>query len=283
MKALQQPYPFYYKGKDLFTVMLVLFLMVWSFDFFFRPFNVNYSEHKMPYYLIAAIHALTPVVVVFILGMVFRMLKVNTESWTMGKEMLFILVLLAISGVGQWLIRDIIYDNPGNWSLYLLWEEVRNALLVGALLTAFIVPLNLNRLRERNIRKALSLQHLKTTDGQPARQEELVDIALPGTESFHVHPFDLLFVRSDGNYLEIYHDSEKDVRKDIIRLALHSLEEQLKLYPNIIRVHRSYIVNLNKVNEVNGNAQGYRLKLAAGEEEVPVSRSYLKEFDKHYY
>ena len=278
----QQPYPFYYRGSSLLLVMLVVFLMVWSFDFFFRPFHVNYGEHKMPYYLIAAIHACTPVILVFILSAGLRVGKVNTEHWTMGKEVLFIVVLLGCSGVGQWLIRDIIYDNPRNWSLGYLWEEVRNALLVGALLAGFVVPLNLNRLRERNIRKALTLQHLKTEDGKIHALREEKRIELRGTDTYHFNPDKLLFVRSEGNYCEIHSALGGSVQKELVRLALRSFEQQMQEYPDIIRVHRSYMVNLEKVQSVSGNAQGYRLKMEFGTEEVPVSRSYLAEFNKHY-
>ena len=44
------------------------------------------------------------------------------------------------------------------------------------------------------------------------------------------------------------------------------------------RCHRAYIINLDKVEQVEGNAQGYKLKVRGTEERVPVSRSLNKEF-----
>mgnify|MGYP006306731147 CR=1 FL=1 len=61
-------------------------------------------------------------------------------------------------------------------------------------------------------------------------------------------------------------------------MLLRELEERLDL-PPFVRCHRSYIVNLNYVEEVVTCFNGtYNLKV--GEEEIPVSRSKAKELEK---
>ncbi|MFC0185517.1 LytTR family transcriptional regulator DNA-binding domain-containing protein [Pseudarcicella hirudinis] len=66
---------------------------------------------------------------------------------------------------------------------------------------------------------------------------------------------------------------EKDgqVYKELIRSSLSRLEGQID-NPEIVRCHRSFIVNLSKVASVSGNAQGYKLKLKGYEMLVPVAR-----------
>ena len=54
--------------------------------------------------------------------------------WNLGKEILHISIILFLIGIADFLIRDVIYTNPNNWSLRYLWEEVRNTFLVGLLL-----------------------------------------------------------------------------------------------------------------------------------------------------
>jgi DNA-binding LytR/AlgR family response regulator len=46
---------------------------------------------------------------------------------------------------------------------------------------------------------------------------------------------------------------------------------------NIYRCHKSYLVNLAKVNHVSGNAQGYKLHLKDVEDQIPVSRKLNEE------
>ena len=46
--------------------------------------------------------------------------------------------------------------------------------------------------------------------------------------------------------------------------------------PFIVRCHRAFLVNLHQVVKVDGNSQGYRLRLEGCTEEVPVSRGYAK-------
>lgn len=55
---------------------------------------------------------------------------------------------------------------------------------------------------------------------------------------------------------------------------MKSVEEQISS-KKILRCHRSYIVNLEKIESLKGNAQGYKLKIFDSNYIVPVSRKYL--------
>jgi DNA-binding LytR/AlgR family response regulator len=51
------------------------------------------------------------------------------------------------------------------------------------------------------------------------------------------------------------------------------MEEQLAAHPAFFRCHRMYLVNLQRVISVSGNAQGLKLQLDGLEEAIPVSRN----------
>jgi DNA-binding LytR/AlgR family response regulator len=51
-------------------------------------------------------------------------------------------------------------------------------------------------------------------------------------------------------------------------------------YSMIYKTHRSYLVNLNYVEHVTGNAQGYKLHLNSHEEKIPVARNSIKNFEE---
>ena len=62
--------------------------------------------------------------------------------------------------------------------------------------------------------------------------------------------------------------------KLLLRSSLSRLEAQIIDRSNIVRCHRSYVVNLDRVERVTGNAQGYKLHLFGGQFQVPVARRY---------
>ena len=82
---------------------------------------------------------------------------------------------------------------------------------------------------------------------------------------------DLLYVESDKNYCNVV---TADSRTQM-RLTISSAEEQLSSIPSFMRCHRAYIVNMDKVIGMEGNAAvGYKLKLLSSDLSVPVGRSY---------
>ena len=65
------------------------------------------------------------------------------------------------------------------------------------------------------------------------------------------------------------------MKKVTYRIQLSEFETQLKEASSLVRCHRSYMVNLKKVKNVSGNAQGLKLELINQSEIIPVSRKYI--------
>jgi hypothetical protein len=85
----------------------------------------------------------------------------------------------------------------------------------------------------------------------------------------------LLFIEANDNYSSFSYLEKGQVKKELIRGSLKRMQEQID-NEALIRCHKSYIVNLNKINKVLGNAKGYRLQLDEVDIEIPVSRSFPK-------
>lgn len=80
---------------------------------------------------------------------------------------------------------------------------------------------------------------------------------------------DILFIESLREYVRIHTPSERIVA----RLALQRLEELLPP-ERFIRIHRTYIVNIDFVQKIEGNL------LHVGKERLPVSKGKREEFLK---
>jgi len=78
---------------------------------------------------------------------------------------------------------------------------------------------------------------------------------------------DILFIEGMGEYIRIYTNQEKIV-------TLMSLTKMVETLPEhqFIRIHRSYIINIDKVNFVQNNV------VSIGEHQLPVSKSQKKTF-----
>lgn len=278
---MRQPYPFYY--EDLKRVFLLLFLLAISsflFTYLFEPFTMNEAEHKVGSLGILLLHAVLPVPIAMVYFFFLNKSAIDIDKWTIGKEFFHLTIILLLIGFANFLLRDFIYTNPDNWSWRYLWEEIRNTFLVGILLLVIILPLNLERLLYR---------HLKFLKGLPAqksikRKSAIVPIDTPlSSEHFELNMERFLFAKVEGNYLEIFKSSPDGYEKYLKRMTLKEFDEQLSSFPLVLKVHRSYIVNLQAIESISGNATGYELYLTDySEGTVPVSRSNIQEFNTIY-
>ena len=74
---------------------------------------------------------------------------------------------------------------------------------------------------------------------------------------------DIEFIEANSDYVNIKVES----KKHIVNSTLKNIKQKLPEF-NFIQVHRSYIVNINKVSELEDNI------LIIGKSLIPVSKSY---------
>jgi len=103
-------------------------------------------------------------------------------------------------------------------------------------------------------------------------------IAIPTSEGFELIPSDqVIKCEADDNYTHLY---LKNKTKIIACRTLKEMEEQLENFPSFIRVHHSYVVNLNEVNKYIRGEGGY-LVMSDGST-VNVSRSRKDSLMKYF-
>ncbi len=85
-----------------------------------------------------------------------------------------------------------------------------------------------------------------------------------GAKYFRVDIADIVYFEADGKLMNIYTKSEQ---KFSIRTSLESLFSQLKTY-NFIRIHRSYCINSNFLEIINGDF------VVVNKQQIPIGRNY---------
>lgn len=91
---------------------------------------------------------------------------------------------------------------------------------------------------------------------------------------------DLLFMRSEGNYIEVFYKNQDKVEKQLIRNRLKSMEHQLP-ESMFLRCHNRYMVNGGQILRVEGNARNLSLFLKGIQDSIPVSRSKVNIIDEY--
>lgn len=130
------------------------------------------------------------------------------------------------------------------------------------------------------VNKAYSLYSNRTVDKQPPefadtgkeneyKEESGYIFVKTGYKTIRIKLSDILYIEGLKDYVKIYSGS-----KPVLTLqSLKVLEEKLP-QKHFLRVHKSYIVALNKIDSIERNI------IRIGEKRIPVGDSYREDFHK---
>jgi ABC-type multidrug transport system fused ATPase/permease subunit len=244
-------------------------------------------EHKTLFLLGYGI--VTMVILVFclfVLPWLFRRFF-NENSWTVGKQIFFLLIIVLLIGTGNYLYSSVFFSFSSNRLKDILFFQ-GFTLLVAIFPIAAIIFFSYNRYLKKNLSEAVRMNSLISNTVETPKESEQKNVKLissnRGEDPLEIRLDELFFIRSDGNYLEIHYAVSDRPQQRLIRNTLTETEKQLhKHFPPLMRCHRSFIVNLEKVEKVQGNAQGLLLNLKNHHEKIPVSRKYIPKIKNSLY
>ena len=253
----------------LFGLFIALFLL------FFEPFDINLSNNEDKIFQLLFFGLITTLVLVLFLYILPLLLpKVfSDKNWEVRHQMIFYLVILLVIATFNGIYTN--HINSLTFSWYNYWWIISRTFVLGGIPIAFITVLDYNqKLKFNNNQVATILKKKKELleDLKETTHQISTDLK---NEIFSFNENDFYFAIAVGNYIDICCLDEKTLKKATYRITLSSFERQLAETSNLIRCHRSYIVNLKKVENISGNAQGLKLELKNQTEVVPVSRKYI--------
>lgn len=87
---------------------------------------------------------------------------------------------------------------------------------------------------------------------------------------------EILFIKSEGNYIEIVKWDQQTIQRHLIR---NTLNHVLAVLPDhkFCKIHRSFVVNMHFADKIVLNGSVYELNLSVVDQKLPVSRSMVKE------
>ncbi|MGC4235293.1 MAG: LytTR family DNA-binding domain-containing protein [Niabella sp.] len=273
---LHQPHPGYSDLGVYFRTIAGIATIVFLMLSIFQPFNLGHRNINGNPYLTAFVYAGSALITMFAssLWMILFPRWFSEERWTLRSEILIIIYQMGSIAVTVWVINQIRgVMLPGISSYLRVLLMVFSTGIIPYTMVAFIRH---NYLLKRNLEKA----RLLTGKLQSEKEEkDIAALVLPGLKE-KVLVSELYYVESKGNYLNLLCEKEGAKYSLLCRCTMKEFESACAKFSQLFRCHRSFIVNLNKVLKVEGNAGGYFLHLLHNFATVPVSRTYIEEFKK---
>jgi hypothetical protein len=254
-------------------VRLVLFTASFALVFinFYSPFGVEYwlGTTRLQLFFYSSLIILTGVLVVVISRIImFNMVKnckityIYFIIWILA-EAFFMALFYALF--------EKIYFKDTRFFVDILRATMLNTALV------LLLPYSATWLYFSYKDKKHQLEKMNTGEPSPDQQKNLIPFHdEKGVLRLSVKRENLLYIESSDNYVNIVYLSKDKISKFLLRSTLKRMEE---LFSNseIVRCHRCYMVNFEKVKVMKKDKDGLQLELDFPlTTDIPVSRSYFE-------
>lgn len=104
-----------------------------------------------------------------------------------------------------------------------------------------------------------------------------------GTLKFSINPDNLYYIESDDNYIKVWYTDNKGALKQyMLRCRLKTVEDTFK-DSGLIRCNRKYIVNIDKVDMLHKENEGYKIELCNKDiPSIPITKTYVDSVLAHF-
>ncbi len=273
---LGQPIPAPEPSRRTLVTSLVAGLFIGGFLVIFQPFGAYGWNSPLKVPVLAGYGVVTFVLLSFNGYVLPRLLPTwfREERWTVARELLFTGWNILSIGIANYAYNGVIFGGFERAEVQVthLFFMVLITGLVGFFPAVGITTYKYLRYLNRYAQPPQPVP--LTRAEQVADQTERLDlVAENGKDRLSLPVDELLYLESADNYSEVVFLKNGMVKKELIRGSLSRFETQVPAAV-VVRCHRSYLVNLHRVERVSGNAQGYKLHLRGLETPVPVARAY---------
>lgn len=272
-KKLNEPFPESENPKENIINIIGVGIFITLFLYIFQVGGMN-SYSREVFLMCLGFGLITIVVAIFFNFFTFYILKLKTNepSWTLKKWIIYMfLLLILISQANYAFYTYLAGSNNIGWTDF--WAIIVYTILVGIFPVVFSGLLVQIKSQQRNQIQAADLQ---ANFPKKEIHHEIVHLFSDNkNQDFQIPINDIFYIEAMQNYASVCFLKDGKIEKELLRNTIKNLEAQLDSTV-LIRCHRSFIVNSDLIENVEGNAQGLKLSLKNLEEfEVPVSRKYI--------
>ena len=277
-KYLTRQYPY---EENKWKIVLTISLFVAAFMVIFQPFGLSNYAGPDKTAILAGFGLVTMVILIFDLIVIPSLFPgtFREEKWTVIKELVFFVVILFTIGLGNLFYSSWLMGLQLNFSSVLIFQAFTIA--VGIIPITALTLIKQSYLNRRNMESASQItSNLARREQSGMTGQELRISSDNGREEIIIPFSDLVYIKSEGNYITAGYFKNGKITKALIRNTMKYAEDLLAPYPPAFKCHRSWLINTDWIIRLTGNSQGLKLELAGCEEPVPVARNLATEFKR---
>ncbi len=270
LEFFNKPYPFNDDLKHNSKIIFFLSVGVFAFLFLFQPFEIGLLAFREKCYLICGLSFITffSLSIHLLLLPSFFPRSFSSSAWKIKKEIFWNLWILSTILLGYFFYTNFL--NIMKFDFELVIKLIFTAVFPNSIL----IVVTHNRQLRTNLKVADEVN--KKLKENKSTQEKIVYFNSDyQKDSLAIKVNLLLFIRSANNYIEIFWKEGETIKNQMVRLSLTNAEALLKEYRFILKCHRSYMVNVNYIDRIEGNSQGYKLFFQQISFPIPVSKNLV--------
>jgi hypothetical protein len=260
---LNKPYPFSrdFLKNTWFHLSICIFIA--GFLLYFKPFGIaNWKDDqktlKVIGYGLVCFLMQTFLVVIRNIALDTEKLEYRYKVW---HEAVWLTLMILSNAAVVFLYSIWILESEFTWSNFIPFLGI--VFSVGVFPIMANILIKHHRFLSLNQKEAVQIEHLLTEFQQVPLTQSDADLRFVGEnekDELLIHSNQLLYIESMENYAQfVYLDDHHQAKKTVLRGTLKRFETEINSKSKILRCHRSFIVNLEKVSHITGNAQGYLL------------------------
>jgi hypothetical protein len=259
------------------TVRLVLLTALFALLFIniFKPFGSRewYKISDFKFFIFASLIVLVGMLVVVISRMIL-LAYVKRNQLTYLKYGAWVLAeILSMSMFYALFTKFIPEENANRDFLQIFYDSTLHASLI------LLLPYAILWLYFSWMDKNHQLEKMQKSDKpvEVPKKNLIAFLDEKGEFKISVVLENLLYIDSADNYATIHYLNKSKLSHFLIRNSLKWMEENLTKETPLVRCHRSYIVNLDKVKVLRRTKDGIFLEMdAMNTPDIPVSKTYYE-------
>ncbi|MAD98639.1 MAG: transcriptional regulator [Flavobacteriaceae bacterium] len=258
MKLLKNKYPFDPSAKHHILIGIGLGIWIFSFLYFTEPLDVSEFGEKEKLIYLPIYGLIGGACYCLFIPLQSFLNNLFQHRWTILSELVFLSMFVLIASIFARLyyLNVIMIGESNPYSLgYYISDILFPAILI-ILPIVIIGRFSFGKYKEKKL--------------------EQTKIEIPGEGTYDGLKLffdDLIFIQSADNYIEVNYFSGKEIKKSLVRNKLSVIAND---FPELLRVHRSYVVN--PFHFVRWKTEKNKLSLElSGAHFTPVSNTYKEE------
>lgn len=199
----------------------------------------------------------------------------NDQQWTVGRQIVHLSATILIVGSSIMLYSN--YFNITALTFIDIIKTVAVCILPIVVITFIQQKLFHNKFSTTAENINSSLESIN-----PPASKQLFPVMVFGEsgQKLSLIPNQLIYAETSKDSTDFYWQSLMGVEKTTIQTPLAQVEKELAAHPQFVRLHRNFVINMRGIHKVEGNARGYRLRIARTKYEIPVSWKFHKKLEQ---